>query len=148
MKNVPLKPLVPSVRCLLAPVRRLAQWDRQTRIQTHTHTHGTSTITLTAHVHRGLKMTLALYVWHWYYIIFGVLKACRTIPIQHPLYDAPLPGLNCHCCICWSDPRSFTLQHRHPVFFSQCLTALLVRKNPLPKCFLSLISIWTKSSNL
>ena len=30
---MPLKPLVPSVRRLLAPVRRLALWDR------HTHTH-------------------------------------------------------------------------------------------------------------
>ena len=35
MKKVPLKPLVPSVRRLLVPVRRLAQWDRHT----HTHTH-------------------------------------------------------------------------------------------------------------
>jgi len=36
MQKVQLKPLVPSVRCLLAQVCRLALRDRQ--IDTHTHT--------------------------------------------------------------------------------------------------------------
>ena len=43
MKNVPHKPLVPSVRHLLAPVRRLAE------------THRTTTVTLTAHARRGFN---------------------------------------------------------------------------------------------
>ena len=34
MRKVPLKPLVPSVRRLLAPVRRLARWDRCTHTDT------------------------------------------------------------------------------------------------------------------
>ena len=52
MKKVPLKPLVSSVRHLLAPVHRLALWDRHTH--RHTHTHSTSTVTLAAHARWGL----------------------------------------------------------------------------------------------
>ena len=46
VNKVLLKPLVPSVRRLLAPIRRLALWDR--------HTHRTGTVTFTAHACRGL----------------------------------------------------------------------------------------------
>ena len=48
MKNVPLKPLMPSVRHL-PPVHRLAlMW------QTDRHTHRTSTVTLVVHAHQWL----------------------------------------------------------------------------------------------
>ena len=50
VKKVPFKPLVPLVRRLLVPVRRLAQRDRQT----DRHTHRTSTVTLVPHACQGL----------------------------------------------------------------------------------------------
>ena len=53
---MPLKPLVPSVRCLPVLVCRLAPVDRQ--IDTHTHTHKTNTPL--AHECRGLGIVIIL----------------------------------------------------------------------------------------
>ena len=61
MKKVPLKPLVPSVRRLLAPVHRLARRDRHTHTHTHTHTNSSCVcvyyLCLHTHIHSH-KITL------------------------------------------------------------------------------------------
>ena len=62
MKNVLLKPLVPSVRHLLVPVPRLAPADGPTDTQTDEYDNplahvrrGLTTVTLAAHAHQGLN---------------------------------------------------------------------------------------------
>ena len=61
MKKVPLKPLVPSVRRLRAPVHRLARRDRHTHTHTHTHTNSSCVcvyyLCLHTHIHSH-KITL------------------------------------------------------------------------------------------